>query len=248
MDVDDDETDLPRKRRVPNPTPQPLASSSASSSNTLVASRFFAGPSSLTAGTATSSPMPRIARVLSPVRGDPIDITDSSTEDARLAVALPARSSTAAGKQSAKSPTLRSKISFEDFEFDDDDAELDADFLAAVAKVEKEALLTHTVAQVVSNAQPRPHSRPLDPEGNKGRRMRTPVTGPSSSSASASVPSSSSRVRAPAATQPKPRVVHDVIAIEDDEEDDKENVPVPKRRVRRRVSVVPDTEVIDLSD
>ena len=44
-----------------------------------------------------------------------------------------------------------------------------------------------------------------------------------------------------------PAIGGDVITIEDDEEDDKENVPVPTRRVRRRIEYV-DTDVIDISD
>jgi RecQ-mediated genome instability protein 1 len=43
----------------------------------------------------------------------------------------------------------------------------------------------------------------------------------------------------------------DVITIEDDDEDDKENVPAPKRHVKRRmvrqISTAP-SDVIDISD
>ncbi|ETW83146.1 hypothetical protein HETIRDRAFT_126445 [Heterobasidion irregulare TC 32-1] len=44
-----------------------------------------------------------------------------------------------------------------------------------------------------------------------------------------------------------PAISGDVITIEDDEEDDKENVPVLTRRVRRRIEYI-DTDVVDISD
>ncbi|KAL5476545.1 hypothetical protein ACEPAI_3224 [Sanghuangporus weigelae] len=230
MDMDD-EADLPRKRRIPNPSTNELpppssttrVSSSASSTNTLVASHFF-GTSSNATSSATAAVIEattrRLARVLSPVRGDPIDITDSSMEDPVPSATRPSSTTASSSRPAQDIGTgfnnegiARTRISYEEFEFDDDDEELDAAFLDEIAKVEKEALAREG-GQTIS------YSRDSSsvPSGRVGRTKRE----------------AERRSNTPVAA-PVPR--HD---------DDKENVPVPKR-----LSFPPPpmpNDVIDISD
>ncbi|KAH8117824.1 hypothetical protein DFH11DRAFT_861241 [Phellopilus nigrolimitatus] len=258
MDIEDD-AELPRKRRIPNP-PAPSATLASSSGTTLVASRFFAGsapaPSptraSSTGGGSTSSTIRVLSHMLSPARGEPIDLEDSSIEDLGpepVPSPAPVRSAAASGKQKQPAPApppargkggvLAAGGSFDEFDFGSD-GDIDADFLAEVERAEQAALGK-------MQAQARETSRPKLQTSGSTRTpapARTPVSRPQASqSQSQSKPRTQSQ-RAP--TQPKP-IPQDVITIEDEDEDDKENVPVPKRRVRRRISTMPD-DVIDLSD
>ncbi|KAL5525959.1 hypothetical protein ACEPAG_7297 [Sanghuangporus baumii] len=219
MDMDD-EADLPRKRRIPNPNTNDLpppssttrVSSSASSTNTLVASHFF-GTSSSTANNATAiaieATTQRFARVLSPVHGDPIDITDSSMEDPVPSATRPSSTSASSNRPAQNIGTgfnnegaARTRISYEEFEFDDDDEELDAAFLDEIAKVEKEALARED-GQNISYSR---DSNSL-PSGSAGRtkreaerRSNTPVAAPFLSSSTATPASSVQRPARPVAT------------------------------------------------
>lgn len=68
------------------------------------------------------------------------------------------------------------------------------------------------------------------------------AAGPVSSYDAGSRSSSGSEIGRGLGAQPS------VIIVEDDEEDDKENVPLPARHVRRRVDVEDDADVINISD
>ncbi|KAL5503953.1 hypothetical protein ACEPAH_8025 [Sanghuangporus vaninii] len=210
MDMDD-EADLPRKRRIPNPNTNNLpsssttrVSSSASSTNTLVASHFF-GTSSSAANDATATAIEattqRLARVLSPVRGDPIDITDSSMEDPVSFATRPSSTAAAGSSRPAQNIGLGNeiactRISYEEFEFDDDDEELDAAFLDEIAKVEKEALAKEA-RQTVSQAVSYSRDSSTVPSGSVGRtkreaerRSNTPIAAAAVSSSSTATPAS----------------------------------------------------------
>lgn len=203
----DNAVPLSRKRKNPDSVmPSAGPSSVASTSqNTLVPSRYFSGSTITTASTSTlvsdsetNSISQNLYRILSPVRGDPIDITDSSisTEE----VDMMSRSSTDASNNS-------SSLRIDSDGFDMDDIEID---LEAIDLAEQQALEKFAINQT----------------GNQ------PRTCTQTSNSTSSI-------------MPRP-LEQNVIIIEDDSDDDKENLPTQRGRKRRRISKLDD--VIDISD
>ena len=149
MQIDAD-ANLPRKRRVPRPANSgnvnenengggsgagsgpfgpSFSEATTAGSSTLVNSRFFAGSER----SATPSTTQTLARVLSPVRGPPIDIDDEDEDDEPLPSRNTATASTMQASRQEQGPTqtnkkTRADISFEEFDFPSDDS-LDAAFL-----------------------------------------------------------------------------------------------------------------------
>ncbi|KAI5122771.1 hypothetical protein M0805_009853 [Coniferiporia weirii] len=228
------------------------------------------GPS--TASTAASTTQV-LARALSPARGARIDVdidigagVDDFEEASRVR-----RSETAAGKQRQVTSTQGNSYAnagdgsgsvarntFEEFDFGSD-ADIDAAFLDEVEKVEKAALEN---SQMQSKAASQTYTQ-VRLDRPAGVRVRTPAPAPAIRRLQSQPPAqATSHTQSPVSSQPRAHsqrpqaqaqlrtrpVPQDVITIEDDDEDDKENVPVPKRRVRRRISTTSDDVVIDLSD
>ncbi|KAF7977500.1 hypothetical protein HWV62_3468 [Athelia sp. TMB] len=223
-----DDEEAPRRRKVPAPVPS--VSTIPASSSTLVESRYFAsaGSSNVTA----VSTMRELAaeRILSPSRTDVVIIPDSpspppppSTKKTRPIAQLPARSK---GKQTA-SQTPSSDF---DFDFGDDDVALVMDDASALQELE---MIEGTHSASIPAAVP--------PNSSSGSGSRS-VGG-----------SSRAGVAARAAPVRDDALDDSVITIDSEEEEgDKENVPVPTRHVRRRTQqrrgpLVHDEDVIDIS-
>ena len=152
--------------------------------------------------------MARLARVLTPPRGDVIDI-DSSLEEADLGrSAAPAKNDSTA-RESKNENARAEKASRSSPDFFGSDADFDPALFDEIDEIERAALA----------ASPAPPARPTPAPSQRSQPKLTQST--------------------PAASQ--------VIVI-DDEDEDKENVPVPTRRVRRRIEREFDPDVIDLSD
>lgn len=243
MDFVEDEPTLVEKPAASTPSTLP------STSSTLVASRFFSDARSPRAGPSTNrqgqgpaqTSTQLLRRVMSPVRGEPIVLEDSSMEsvDEDLFQPPPPPRSDSSGTVGRAKPTPTGvPIALDDeFDFDDD---LDPAFLDEIDKVEK-AALNQSASQ---------------PTASSSKRSQHPVI----NAASKSAPPRPGSVRPrppnkrPMPTQPQSQrrivAVHpEIITIDDDDDGDKENNAIPlRRRVRRRISVDPDDVVIDLSD
>lgn len=242
MDFEEDEPTLVEKPAASTPSTLP------STSSTLVASRFFSDARSPTAGPSTNrqgqgpaqTSTQLLRRVMSPVRGEPIVLEDSSMEsvDEEPFQPPPPRSDSSGTVRRGKTtPTPIPIVLDDEFDFDDD---LDPAFLDEIDKVEK-AALNQSASQ---------------PPASSSRQSQNPALIPGSKSAPPRPGNSRPRPpnKRPMFTQPQSQrgivIEHpEIITIEDDDDGDKENNAIPlRRRVRRRISVDPDEVVIDLSD
>jgi RecQ-mediated genome instability protein 1 len=230
-----DDENQPRRRKVPKPN------------NTTTSAFFSVGDaSSLSSNPAQDAEVKRIL-ALSPPREGPIIINSDSEDDLPSPSSLISSQRAALGNNSNRNAKPRagsplkesSKIQTEEeedlFPPSEDSfwKELDE---AEIARIENDAL------------------------NGKFGSMRTPSQDPNLSMPSMSRAASSSEPRAQSAGPSQPRagssssgnhtVSSEVITIEDDDEDDKENVPAPTRHVRRRTArqMSTDHEIIDISD
>jgi len=241
----DDDEGQPRRRKVPNraqrspsPEPPPRTTDNAGSR-----SRYFASGSG--SQSRTHDPLDAITheRLFSPHRQPPIVIPDSDEED-ELQNA-PSNTLAISGKVRAISGTVipSPRTHSSEFDFGDDNFE-DAAFLEEVSRVEREALAGGATTTQVTD------TNATLVETTWGSSSTVLPSLPSASRpASGSNSSLTSNTRAGGTATD--RVDFGVITIDDTEEDDKENVPVPTRHVRRRTArSVPTSQqdVIELSD
>ncbi|KAI0359862.1 hypothetical protein OH77DRAFT_874162 [Trametes cingulata] len=166
------------------------------------------------------------------------------------------------GKEKQRAEPVFGEPGSEDYGFE---FEMDDSFLEQVDRVEQEALLraaasnlegrangsqaqaqsqtlvasvqTHTHTQIKAEPRSQSASRTLFGAGSQ-RPLPRPIARAGSAAAGPGTSSSGSGADVPM----------DMIDISDDEVDDKENVPVPTRHVRRRVALPADADVIELSD
>ncbi|KAI0091295.1 hypothetical protein BDY19DRAFT_696571 [Irpex rosettiformis] len=246
----EDDEDLPRRRKVPvSKCPQTLQSSETPAGPSLgVSSRYFTADPGVGKGKRREVPLSRELR-LSPHRHGPVIVPDSEDEDEihsplhrppvfrgkdapPLVVHPDPDTGISAGNQSPHSSDY-------DFDFD----VTNEDFLTQVDKAEREALSgTAGTSQSTLVASTSAHAS----------KRETSVASTNSLGGGGSVPprAGSSTQRRRRAERPQPLINLGSITIDDDEPDEKENVPVPTRHVRRRMSPwQPDPEaIIEISD
>ncbi|KZT00791.1 uncharacterized protein LAESUDRAFT_708404 [Laetiporus sulphureus 93-53] len=258
-----DDEDAPlRRRKLPSriqrsPSPNPMPQSQT---NEPTKSRFF---STLAPGPELNNPFAALARerVFSPPRQPLVVVSDSSNDENDendWQVSGTGTTRSAAGPSRAAQAILEPApaSSSSDYGYEDVDDALLREMERQEALVDdEETQLTQTRApsttlvgtvatfsqRTVTSIQPA-----VDPRMSASASVFTPGAGPSSTGAPGD---SSSSINATGGVE---RVGPDVITIDDSEEDDKENVPVLARRVRRRVARLPasrsEGDVIELSD
>ena len=192
--------------------------------------------------------MQQLQRVMSPVRGEPIVLGDSSMEtvdeDFFNPPAPPPRSNSSGGGSSLVSaPVAASTADKDEFDFDDD---LDAAFLDEIDKVEK-AAMGQSASQPARTTSNPPNLPPTNPTSESappraGGSLLPPLT--KTKRTLPVSPQKPSHTQAPA--RPPMVVQPEIITIDDD--DDKENVRASPRPRRRRRGFINTDIVIDLSD
>lgn len=252
-----DDEEQPRRRKVPasrqSPSPPPAPRQP-------IQSRYFAAPDISGKGKGRAVDLSRDFR-LSPHRQRPVVVPDSDDEYTAPARKVPTfRGNTAPpvvvhpdpeddinGETGNISPKSSSDF---DYEFDFNDAELHA----TLDKVEQEALASSDSATLVATSAPsgsgnRAVSLPTTSLKVTSSRRTVVATGAQAPTTYRAV--SRGRSGTPARTQ---ATVHiGVVTVDDDDSDEKENIPAPTRHVRRRMdlpiaSQVRPDDIIEISD
>ncbi|KZT73679.1 DUF1767-domain-containing protein [Daedalea quercina L-15889] len=269
----DDDAGQLRRRKLPiranrTPSPEPPARGPPPPNTR---SHYFTNT-----GPGASNPSAELARerLLSPNARPQIFVPDSDNEDENAEWQV-------AGERGRQPARLVANGSSSDFDMGDEDYFNDEEILQLVDRVEREELAMQSQTQVAGSRATTSlasTATAVQPTGSSQRTMiasastsRTAVAssevfpGPSSHSRSGSEPGiaegrGSSSVRGGAASSRSnarrtARVEFastDIITIEDSDTDDKENVPVPTRHVRRRMNRLPPSQdpgdIIELSD
>ncbi|KAH9838497.1 uncharacterized protein C8Q71DRAFT_751554 [Rhodofomes roseus] len=262
----DDDAGQPRRRKVPSranrtPSPEPPARAAAAAN---VRSHYFHN-----AGPGASNPSAALARerLLSPNGRPPIFVPDSD-EDESMEWQV-------AGARAREPPAPAVNGSSSDFDMGDEDYFNDEAILELADRVEREELALQSQSQGAGGRATASTSGSLAQTGSSGRTvvatastLRTavastsgvagPSANPRSGSESTTIRGSSlARGRAESSRPGTQRsaglgiIASDVITIDDSDTDDKENVPVPTRHVRRRVRPPRSQDpgdIIELSD
>ncbi len=205
---------------------------------------------------------------LSPPRPANIEIPDSEEEDlyATAPVRNPAASTGAAkaghaAKQDSKQTSMQKVPLFADSssdEFGPDEFVINEEFIREINAAEQQAYQTQSQSQtrvqaptqtkVKAEVSSRAASAALAVAAASSTAVAsrsTPGMGSRAASRATSVPGTSSSGSKSGTTS----VSMDVINISDDEDDiEKENVPIPTRHVRRRVEPRANDDIIELSD
>ncbi|KAI0342854.1 hypothetical protein BDW22DRAFT_1394854 [Trametopsis cervina] len=235
-----DDIELPRRRKLPTKPREPSPEASLHSS---VQSRYFSAGNEK--GKHRGVELSRELR-LSPHRQGPVVVPDSEEDEPSPPRKPPVfrgkdapplvvhRDTDAAASGNTKVNADSSASSDFEFEFNDE-------FLSQLDKVEQEAIAATATTAVAGSSRTRDASS-----------VASTATLASSSRPAAVVSSRPPQSRNPSA-QPQPLVDLGIIDIDDDEADEKENVPVPTRHVRRRLghpiaSQAAPEEIIEISD
>ncbi|PCH42409.1 DUF1767-domain-containing protein [Wolfiporia cocos MD-104 SS10] len=264
-----DDEDLPRRRKLPAPAPTTTAA--------VTHSRFFppfsgsaSGPGSGSGTGASLSPMRTLARerVLSPHRAAPVEVPDSDEEEIMNELHHRAGAGAGAGQGVGGRDTEHEHAPSSDYDFGEDGNFEDPAFLEDIERVEREALAHAQATQAGAERQSEVVAAVASTATSSNRAGRMVMASASTSTQRATIGateraeetqqmavqrpsqshSASASTGARAASRSASVVDLGVISVDSDE-DDKENVPVPTRRVRRRMTPGPSQqEVIELSD
>ncbi|KAI0694628.1 hypothetical protein BC835DRAFT_1544869 [Cytidiella melzeri] len=236
----EDDEDLPRRRKVPN---RKQTSSPGAAARKAVPSRYFSSDSGK--GKGREVELARELR-LSPHRHGPVVVPDSDEEEdesctrkpptfrGKDAPPLVVHSDSDVVATGSVDPAGRHSPNSSEFDFDFDVT--NEEFLSQLDKVEKEAIAASTSTTVA----PR--------ESSKSSATLATTSTHSAVAASTTQTRATSRrpeYQPPPRTQPVVNLGTVTIDDDDEESDEKENMPVPTRRVRPRVDP---NNVIEISD
>ncbi|OCH94365.1 hypothetical protein OBBRIDRAFT_823487 [Obba rivulosa] len=254
----DDDEGQPRRRKLPtkrspSPDPPPRAQPPTHS-------RYFSATGNGRAGTGNAADLAREG-LFSPHRYAPLFAPDSDEDDWAALDSIdagpgPSATLVASGEQGA-SRKIQDQVQNSDFDYDFD-AELEEQELLELERVEREAMTAsagsargRSVTIATSSSTTQTSSMAVVP-GLSG--IRTAVVRSVHSSTADEFDGDESESESPGARGNEARALParidlGVITIEDSDEDDKENVPLPTRHVRRRMERPPDDDdVIEISD
>ncbi|KAI0951277.1 hypothetical protein AcW1_008360 [Taiwanofungus camphoratus] len=249
----DDDAGQPRRRKLPSragrspsPTPPPRT---ANRPGTQTHSRYFS-PGASSHGAYVRNPSADLARerLFSPHRQPPVVVPDSDEDE------FDTPSATLVSAKPPRGTAMSTNAPSDEFDFESDFA--DDSFLEQVDRMEREALgLNAGPTQVTQTTVATSTLVGTSASATQRTSVQSSNEASGSGSGSRSGPSTAGSSRIGAAqgeggSAAMDRVDLDVIAIDDSEEDDKENVPVPTRHVRRRIASLDAEadEVIILSD